>query len=436
MEQANTTLVLVFLLIFCSGFVAILEIAEIAFWALSEQYQREPQKHKGAGRLQYLLKQPDILHMSIHFMKLCLTFALVVLLTLVAFSLGSISPSEKVAVISIPGAVLLLYYLLHEFVLKIVVLKNPLAYARRVSFAALFSLKVCAPFMRWMKKNQQALAKKYQLPAGSNGPGSPGIATLVDAEESFDHLQDNEREMIHSIYEFGETEVHEVMVPRTDIVSIEDTAGIDTLRKVIQEKGHSRIPLYHEDIDNVLGIIHVKDLLTISVKKEKPAVDLQELARPAYFVPENKKLDDLLKEFQREKHHMAIVVDEYGGTAGLITLEDVIEEIVGDIQDEYDQEKPLYQKINESTYSVDAKIDLHELNEILDIDLPTEGEYESLGGFILTLTGYVPEVNEIVEYRHFTFKIDKVVRNRIIRVILRIHEPQDVDEEVGETRSE
>ncbi|RMF58153.1 MAG: HlyC/CorC family transporter [Calditrichaeota bacterium] len=240
----------------------------------------------------------------------------------------------------------------------------------------------------------------------------------VDDEERLDALEDAERAMIHSIFEFGDTEVHEIMVPRTDMVCVEENTDFETLVKLIDERGHSRIPLYSEGVDNILGVIHVKDLLPYMTSEKVSRPALKELARPAYFVPETKKLGTLLKEFQRDKHHMAIVVDEYGGTAGLITLEDIIEEIVGDIQDEYDKEPPLYRKLDDQNYIIDAKIDLHELNEKLNFDLPTEGEYESLGGFILSLTGYVPDEKEVVTYGNYTFFIEKVDRNRIRRVKL------------------
>jgi CBS domain containing-hemolysin-like protein len=215
------------------------------------------------------------------------------------------------------------------------------------------------------------------------------------------------------------------MVPRTDIISAEEESTIEDITSLMNEKGHSRLPLYREDIDHILGIVHIKDLMPFVLSSVSKS--LIDVARPAYFVPETKKLHHLLKEFQREKHHMAIVVDEYGGTAGLVTLEDVLEEIVGDIQDEYDRETPLYQKIDDNTYSVNAKIDLHELNEDLALTLPTEGEYDSLGGFILSLTGYVPDQNEVVEYENIRFIVEKITGNRIIRVKLVWQETESQD---------
>jgi CBS domain containing-hemolysin-like protein len=292
---------------------------------------------------------------------------------------------------------------------------------KRQKLASLIAMPVswyvaaCGPLVRF-KQRLQGLIFNDAESHGIQPHRSYHMFRGIEGSEHIGRLDENEREMIHSIFEFGETEVHEIMVPRPDIISADGVSSIDDVTKLMKEKGHSRLPLYREDIDHILGVIHIKDLLPLVLSSD--SISLAEIARPAYFVPESKKLDQLLKEFQREKHHMAIVVDEYGGTAGLVTLEDVLEEIVGDIQDEYDREAPLYQKIDEHTFSVNAKIDLHELNEDLDLKLPTEGEYDSLGGFILSLTGYVPSQNEIVEYDGIKFVVEKITGNRIVRVKL------------------
>jgi CBS domain containing-hemolysin-like protein len=281
---------------------------------------------------------------------------------------------------------------------------------------------VVSPVSNALTQIIHSISQKFKLKL--NGLDSEKILAIVEDSEETD-LEEDERQMIHSIIEFGDTEVHEIMIPRTDMVCIDEYTTLSTLTGLAKEKGHSRIPLYKDDVDNILGIIHIKDILPYSIRDNTKEPSLIKFARPAHFVPETKKLDDLLKEFQKEKHHMAIVVDEYGGTAGLVTLEDVIEEIVGDIQDEYDRELPLFQKINEKTFTVHAKIDLHELNDNLNIDLPTEGEYESLGGFILSLTGYVPEEKEIVVYEDYHFLVEKIERNRIIRIKLSINTPEE-----------
>ena len=241
------------------------------------------------------------------------------------------------------------------------------------------------------------------------------LKTLIDVGEDKGTLDQTEREMIHSIFEFGETMVREVMVPRMDMVCVEKSMPIEEVLTLVKEKGHSRIPVYSEQVDNIVGVLHVKDLLPyMRLKKEIPG--LVDLVRKAYFVPESKMIDELLREFQGERTHMAIVVDEYGGTAGLVTLEDVIEEIVGEIRDEYDKEKPLFRQVDEKVWLVDGKIDIEDLNEALGLEIPAEEDYESLGGFIFSLLGRIPDEKEEVRYQDLRLIVEKVQRQRIEKV--------------------
>jgi CBS domain containing-hemolysin-like protein len=242
------------------------------------------------------------------------------------------------------------------------------------------------------------------------------LRSLVDFSEEKGALLKDEKEMIHSIFEFRETTVKEIMIPRIDIVSVSSDSDIPTLLIEIKKNLHSRIPVYKDRIDNIVGIIYAKDLLDFVNKPKKASVSLESLARPAYFVPEPKKIDELLREFQNEKIHMAIVVDEYGGTAGLVTLEDIIEEIFGEIQDEYDSEQPQYKAISENEFIVDGSMDLEEINETLSLDLPTEEGVETLAGFLLGLFGSVPKEKEIAVYKEYEFRIEKVFRRRIVLV--------------------
>jgi CBS domain containing-hemolysin-like protein len=195
-----------------------------------------------------------------------------------------------------------------------------------------------------------------------------------------------------------------------------NTASAQEVIQLVKEKGHSRLPIYNENLDNVAGLIHVKDLLSHFENGDRQ-IDIGSLLRPATFVPEGKKIDDLLRQFQKEKSHMAIVVDEYGGTAGLVTLEDVLEEIVGEIQDEYDREVPLTQKVDEDTLVADAKINISELNEHLGNEpIPETEDYETLGGFIFDQIGELPRPGEIVDYGNLRFKVEELSGNRIGRI--------------------
>ncbi|HBY57981.1 MAG TPA: hemolysin [Candidatus Atribacteria bacterium] len=243
------------------------------------------------------------------------------------------------------------------------------------------------------------------------------LISLIDAGKDEGVLEEEEKEMIRNIFEFGDTTVKEVMVPRVDIACIPSDTKLDSVLRLIKKVGHSRIPVYEGTIDNIIGILYAKDLLAVYERwyKTKEKFDLKKILRKAYFVPENKKIDDLLDIFQRDRIQIAIVIDEYGGTAGLITLEDVVEEIVGEIIDEYDKETKLYEIIDNNTMIVDGMIDIDKINELLNIEIP-ENDFETLGGFIYDLMGRVPRKGEKIEYQHLQMTIEQVVKNRIKRV--------------------
>ncbi|HDK26876.1 MAG TPA: HlyC/CorC family transporter, partial [Candidatus Atribacteria bacterium] len=223
--------------------------------------------------------------------------------------------------------------------------------------------------------------------------------------------------MIRNIFEFSDTMVKEVMIPRVDMACISSDTKLDSILKLIKKMGHSRIPVYEETVDNIIGILYAKDLLAVYKRwyKIKEKFDLKKILRKAYFVPQNKKIDDLLDIFQRDRIQIAIVIDEYGGTAGLITLEDLVEEIVGEIIDEYDKETKLYEIIDDNTVIVDGMIDIDKINELLNIEIP-ENDFETLGGFIYDLMGRIPKKGEKIEYQQLQIIIEQVVKNRIKKV--------------------
>ncbi len=237
---------------------------------------------------------------------------------------------------------------------------------------------------------------------------------VAEDDDETPRLQDEKREILHSIFEFGGTTTREVMVPRIDVIMADaDTPRREVLR-LIAEHGHSRIPVYEGSVDRILGAVHVKEL----VRDGRVGGDdtpIREFVRPVMFVPETKKIDELLHEFQEKRTHLAIVVDEYGGTSGMVTLEDVLEEIVGEIEDEYDHAEPLLEALADGSYRVAGKIDIDDLNEEMNLALPTENS-DTLGGFIYELVGKVPSQGETVEYQGLRFVIDRVHRQRIVRV--------------------
>lgn len=225
-------------------------------------------------------------------------------------------------------------------------------------------------------------------------------------------IEENGSRLMHSIVEFGVKKVREVMVPRIDVFALDIYTPIDEAREKASDVGHSRVPVYDGSIDKIVGVLFVKDLLQVSPGKEG---ELGKLAREVYFVPEGKKIDDLLREFQVSKKHMAIVVDEYGGTAGIVTLEDILEEIVGEIRDEHDYELPLIQEIGQNEYMIAGRISLDDLEESLGISVPAE-EVDTLGGFLYNLIGKVPDEGEEIEYSGILFRVSRLEGQRIADV--------------------
>lgn len=246
------------------------------------------------------------------------------------------------------------------------------------------------------------------------------LIALINVGKDEGVIEEEEKKMIRNIFEFGDTMVKEVMVPRVDMACIPSEAKLNSILRLIKKMGHSRIPVYKENVDNIIGILYTKDLLIVYEQwyKSKEKFDLKKIIRRAYFVPENKKIDDLLDIFQRDKIQIAIAIDEYGGTAGLVTMEDVVEEIVGEIIDEYDKETKLYEIIDNNTVIADGIISIDKINELLNIEIP-ENDFETLGGFIYDLMGRVPIKNEIIEYKNIQITIEQIVKNRIIRVIIK-----------------
>jgi gliding motility-associated protein GldE len=244
-----------------------------------------------------------------------------------------------------------------------------------------------------------------------------------------DEIQEEERKILQGIVRFGDIDVTEIMRSRTDVMAIDVEMHFDDLYKLILESGFSRIPVYQESIDKIDGMLYIKDLLPHL--DEPDDFYWQVLIRPAFFVPENKKINDLLKEFQTKKIHFAIVVDEYGGTSGIVTLEDVLEEIVGEISDEFDSREDdiQFKKIEENKYLFEAKTMLNDFCKILDIDDnifdDVKGDSDSLGGLILELLGEIPEKAEIISFNNFVFMIESVDNRRIKEVLVTINPPKE-----------
>jgi putative hemolysin len=247
--------------------------------------------------------------------------------------------------------------------------------------------------------------------------------TMADLGHEEGSIEREETELIHSIFEFGDTIVREVMVPRPDIVAIEDDKTLRDVQAMVLKHGFSRIPVFEDDLDNVIGIVYAKDVLK-ALHQGKHESPLREIVREVHFVPESKKVADLLREIQRDKFHIAMVTDEYGSVVGLVTLEDLLEELVGEIADEYDTDEPEIEEVGEGMYRVDGKMSIDEVNEILDVELPAE-EWDTVGGLMLGLLGSIPVEGTEVTFHNLTFKAERVIGRRISKILITRNEEEE-----------
>ena len=253
------------------------------------------------------------------------------------------------------------------------------------------------------------------------------LLAMADVALEEEVIEREERALIHSIIEFGDTIVREVMVPRTDTVSVEARASIGDVMEVAIAAGYSRIPVFEQGIDDIAGVVYAKDILR-AVGEGRGDEPVRAIMRPAHFTPETKRVAELLREMQAGKFHMAIVVDEYGGTAGLVTLEDLIEELVGEIVDEYDVEEPTVEPLPGGDVRVNARMPIDELNELLHADLP-EGDWDTVGGLVYDELGHVPTEGETIEIDGYRMRAEKVQGRRIGRVRITKMPTPDADEE-------
>jgi len=245
--------------------------------------------------------------------------------------------------------------------------------------------------------------------------------------ENGNEIEEDEREMIRGVFGLGETTAKTIMVPRTDVVAVPVDKDFDEIISTVIKSSHSRIPVYEGSIDNVIGFLYAKDLLPY-LAKNTDSKNIRKILRPVLFVPEGKMIDDLLKELRHKKVHIAIVVDEYGGMAGIVCLEDIIEEIVGEIQDEYDNEEEEIKRISSGSYLCNARTPIHELNEELNINLPVDSG-DTVGGFIFNRIGKIPDTGEKISLMGMELKIEKMVGRQIKKVRIDLKNLENETEE-------
>ena len=297
-------------------------------------------------------------------------------------------------------------------------------HAEKVSFALapLFNVlqKLLKPFMRFFIWISNTILLILGAKTLKEGPfvTEDEIKTLVSVGEEEGTIETQEKELIDSIFEFGDTIVREVMVPRMHMVALEQNTTVAEVLDTLIKSGFSRIPVYDKNIDNVVGVLYSRDLLVQCVKDESAKLkEIRTLIKKAFFIPETKRVSELLTEIQKTKIHMAVVVDEYGGTAGLVTIEDLLEEIVGEIFDEYDPEEVFVEEVEKNKFLVAAKTGISEINKMLGIELP-ETDCETIGGFLVSIFGKIPTVGEKIEYKGLEFTVEKVKQNRLSKIMI------------------
>jgi putative hemolysin len=275
----------------------------------------------------------------------------------------------------------------------------------------------------------------FGIPLHRTGPSvtEEELRLMVNVGEEEGVVEEDERTMIHHIFELSETTVREVMVPRIDMVSLEGDIMLDEAVDVITSAGFSRIPIYEETIDNIVGVLYAKDVL-LAVRNGKTKQLVREIVRPALFVPETKKADDLLHELQRERIHMAIVIDEYGSVAGLVTIENLVEEIIGDIQDEYDREEREYEQVSPMTYIINGMMNLDDFDELLGVELEAGEEYDTIGGFMQTKLDKIPVVGDKVHTPEVTLTVLATHARRITKIQAVLARPGDDESPDGDAK--
>lgn len=318
-----------------------------------------------------------------------------------------------------------LLLLFGEIMPKVFARQNPLAFCRRVVNGILFARKIFWPVETVLLKSRVIAERLLR-----NDTHVLSVDELEQALEltDKDEIRD-EKSMLQGIIRFGDETVKEIMTSRKDVVDIDIKTPFSRVIKCIVENNYSRIPVYQDNSDNIRGVLYIKDLLLHIGKPD--TFRWQSLIRPPYFVPETKKVDDLLREFQDNRVHIAIVVDEFGGTSGIVTLEDVLEEIVGEIHDEYDEDDKMYKRVNSNTYIFEGKTPLSDFVKILDVSddefSEIEGEADTLAGLMLEMKGDFPEVHEKFEYDNFCFEIMEVSERRIASIKVVVREKKDDD---------
>lgn len=397
--------------------------SETAYFSLS---RLELSQMDERSRIRRLMRDPDRLLIGILLGNTLVNVAIGSLGALLALRIGRAMGYPESAIIAFEvGVITFVIIVAGEIAPKMYAMQRNRTFARRTAPLLMFLMNAFRPAVG-------ALHSLFsRLSGGASAQERPFVTaeelrTIVALSEERGTLEEDERDMIDSVMEFGDTLVRELMVPRVDMDALEDTLSVGEAIEKVRELGFSRFPVFHEDVDHIVGILYAKDLLRF--EEDEQGRSIGGLTRDVTYTPESKKAGELLRELQRDRVHIAIVVDEYGGTAGLVTLEDLIEEIVGEIRDEHDIEEPLVRVVNRSTMLAEGNIRLDELRDEHGITLEEE-EVETLGGYLMDAFGRIPSVGEKIERDGYEFTIEDVDEQRIARVrLVRLEDEEDTEE--------
>ena len=395
---------------------ALMSATEVAFFSLdpTEMEEIENRKDKKSKTILELKKKAEKLLATILILNNLINVSIVILISYMLSLIVSFGNALIVEFIFQTVIIAFILLVLADIIPKIYATQNALKVTLKVSPVLPFLIKIFSPFSAVLVGSTNIVNKRITKYRKTN----ISVSELSQALELTGKNIIEDKEILEGIVKFGNISVDEAMTPRINVVSVDMHDCYDAIIKKIAEFGYSRMPVYAGSQDDVKGILYIKDLLP-HLNKDKN-FRWQALIRSAYFVPETKKIDDLLKEFQQNKIHMAIVIDEFGGTSGIISMEDILEEIVGDISDEYDNDEKQYKKLNNNTYVFEAKILLNDFFRITGVNEddfePISSGADSLGGMILELTGEIPRENEKITFKHYVFEIVNADDRKIEKV--------------------
>ena len=422
----GTDILIILLLILINGFFV---GAEIAFVSVRRTRLDELAEagDRRAKRAQKLMRDPGrflaVIQVAITFLgALASAVAAVSIVTVVAEPLRGIAliadQADTIALLLVTFIVSVVSIVLGELIPKGFALANPDRIALTVSGPITLFAKIVSPLVAVLVLLTKIISKPFGIdPTRTPELSAAEIRLIVEQGSQQGVLEAEEEQMISAVMSLSDSKLHEVMVPRIDIVAIDQEASFDDAVTLVLTEGHSRTPLYKESVDHIVGILYAKDLLRI-IAAGGPRPRLRDIMRPALFVPESQAVGDLLNELQRRRVHMAIVLDEYGGTAGLVTIEDLLEEIVGEIQDEFDEEEPMKVIVREGEAILDGRADIDEMGELVDpaLELEDDEEYDTVGGFVYHRIGRVPVVGDTVAVDPFKITVIKVIGRRVGKV--------------------